>query len=253
MLIASSHSERYFEEDYRLSQELALREWTTAQGIRHGHGVLQGERLPSLRSSQTWNANDQTLSSAPSIMSQHVGATSASSVQYDRSIRANFTPGRAVSVTPSGEETSIQPRSQILVGRSHSNLPPTREPVTAARRISSFEGARPNSIVETYPEQRRNSAQFTDSWQRGNPAPPLQPDISRSRPTEELLLRGNQETQAAIATGRAHVVVCQGCRSHLHAPRSYSLVFCPTCNTISPGQLADHESGSISSGRGRNE
>jgi hypothetical protein len=78
MPIASSHSERYFEEDYRLSQELALREWTTAQGIRHGHGVLQGERLPSLRSSQTWSANDQTLSSAPSIMSQHVGATSAS-------------------------------------------------------------------------------------------------------------------------------------------------------------------------------
>lgn len=252
MLGGSSRSETFVEDDYRLSQELAFREWTPAQGMRHGHGALQNDRLQGLRSSQTWSTNDPSVSSAPRMMSQHFGANSASSVQSDRSLRANFTPGRAVSVTPSGEETSIQPRSQILVARSQSNLPSTREPVTAARRTSSVEGARSNIIVETHPEQRRNSAQFTGSWQGGNPSLVLQPDIPRSRPTDELLLRGNQETQVAIATGRAHVVVCQGCRSHLHAPRSYSLVFCPTCNTISPGQLADTESGSISSGGGRN-
>jgi hypothetical protein len=59
--------------------------------------------------------------------------------------------------------------------------------------------------------------------------------VMSSGPTNELLRRGSQETRSAIATGQAHVVACKGCGNMLHAPISSSLVFCPTCKTISPG------------------
>ena len=50
----------------------------------------------------------------------------------------------------------------------------------------------------------------------------------------ELLERGTSETQEAIRSGQAHVVICRGCGGRLQAPLSYSLVFCPKCQTISP-------------------
>lgn len=53
---------------------------------------------------------------------------------------------------------------------------------------------------------------------------------------DELVHRGSLETQEAIANGRAHVVQCRGCSGRLHAPMSYSLVYCPQCHTVSPGQ-----------------
>jgi len=67
-----------------------------------------------------------------------------------------------------------------------------------------------------------------------------QQDMMRSRANIDLLRRGNDETRTAIEFGRSHVVICQGCRKRLHAPKYYSLVFCPNCDTISPGLGADH-------------
>lgn len=52
---------------------------------------------------------------------------------------------------------------------------------------------------------------------------------------EDMLRRGQLETQQAISIGQAHIVQCQGCLGRLHAPLSYSLVFCPNCHTVSPG------------------
>jgi hypothetical protein len=49
-----------------------------------------------------------------------------------------------------------------------------------------------------------------------------------------LLERGTQETQEAIASGRAHIVKCRNCGAKLQAPVSYSLVYCPRCQTVSP-------------------
>jgi hypothetical protein len=50
----------------------------------------------------------------------------------------------------------------------------------------------------------------------------------------ELLQRGTIETKNAISSGQAHIVTCRGCGGRLQAPVSYSLVFCPKCQTISP-------------------
>lgn len=51
---------------------------------------------------------------------------------------------------------------------------------------------------------------------------------------QELLERGTSETKLAIQSGKAQIVVCRGCGGRLQAPASYSLVFCPKCQTISP-------------------
>jgi len=53
---------------------------------------------------------------------------------------------------------------------------------------------------------------------------------------QEMLRRGQEETERAIRSGQAHVVQCQGCRGRLQAPVHYSLVYCPTCGVVSPGQ-----------------
>lgn len=49
-----------------------------------------------------------------------------------------------------------------------------------------------------------------------------------------ILERGIKETQEAISSGQARIVQCRGCNGRLQAPMSYSLVFCPKCETISP-------------------
>ena len=51
---------------------------------------------------------------------------------------------------------------------------------------------------------------------------------------QELLERGTEETKDAIHSGQSQIVKCRGCGGRLQAPLSYSLVFCPKCQTISP-------------------
>jgi hypothetical protein len=58
--------------------------------------------------------------------------------------------------------------------------------------------------------------------------------LDSSERRRELLERGTQETQQAISSGQARIVTCRGCGGRLQAPVSYSLVFCPKCQTISP-------------------
>jgi hypothetical protein len=68
------------------------------------------------------------------------------------------------------------------------------------------------------PRGRKNSVASQDSTER----------------RRELVQRGTAETQEAITSGQAHIVTCRGCQGRLQAPVSYSLVFCPKCQTISP-------------------
>lgn len=84
--------------------------------------------------------------------------------------------------------------------------------------------------------ERRRSSNFVLSQQQAmqefsakKPAA-LDPDQSK----EVLLQRGTAETHRAISEGQAQIVACRGCGGRLQAPRSYSLVFCPKCQTISP-------------------
>ena len=82
-----------------------------------------------------------------------------------------------------------------------------------------------------------NGGRDAASWNQSAPIPPpnrrqtSQDSATRRR---ELVERGTAETQQAIASGLAHIVTCRGCQGRLQAPVSYSLVFCPKCQTISP-------------------
>jgi hypothetical protein len=71
----------------------------------------------------------------------------------------------------------------------------------------------------------------------GAPGPERQSSVSSIDSVgrrKELLERGTQETQQAISSGQSRIVTCRGCAGRLQAPVSYSLVFCPKCQTISP-------------------
>jgi hypothetical protein len=71
-----------------------------------------------------------------------------------------------------------------------------------------------------------------DEYKRNRaPAASHAKDDERRR---QLLERGTIETQEAISSGRAHIVKCRKCGARLQAPVSYSLVFCPKCETVSP-------------------
>jgi hypothetical protein len=209
--MADTGIERSNAQDFQLSQELALNEWTSLQD-RGPEARLSvgGGAGGSARSSALWNGLDRPANTH--IHRVQISGT-ARSQQYDGAMVVNRAPGRAVSVDQGGRENPIEPR--------------VAQPVRA-RSSASMSGPR---------EERRLE-----------PAVQRSQDLVRPRPPEDLLQRGNQETRSAIASGRAHVVLCQGCNSRLHAPMNYSLVFCPTCNTISPGlTVANGASGSMNS------
>ncbi|GKY97705.1 hypothetical protein MPSEU_000728700 [Mayamaea pseudoterrestris] len=52
----------------------------------------------------------------------------------------------------------------------------------------------------------------------------------------DLLRRGQVMTQRAVLSGRSHIILCQGCGNRLQAPVHSSLVYCPSCGVVSPGQ-----------------
>lgn len=64
-------------------------------------------------------------------------------------------------------------------------------------------------------------------------------DVDVDEETRVAMVReGQLDTRMAIMQGQSQIVTCQGCMGKLHAPTQCSLVFCPTCNTVSPVQHA---------------
>lgn len=64
--------------------------------------------------------------------------------------------------------------------------------------------------------------------------------VDIDRDSRDVLVReGQSETRAAIMQGQSQIVTCRGCCGKLHAPVNCSLVFCPTCNTVSQVTGAD--------------
>ena len=60
-------------------------------------------------------------------------------------------------------------------------------------------------------------------------------DVDVDNNTRIAMVReGQLDTRMAIMQGQSQIVTCQGCTGKLHAPTQCSLVFCPTCNTVSP-------------------
>lgn len=102
------------------------------------------------------------------------------------------------------------------------------------RQAQGGSGVPPGGAQVSKPTSHQQRSDGFVPPQRG---PPLAGASVGGGPSNEaLLLRGHYETREAIANGKAHVVQCRGCLGRLHAPMSYSLVFCPKCKTVSPGQ-----------------
>jgi hypothetical protein len=84
--------------------------------------------------------------------------------------------------------------------------------------------------MELFSARKGSASSTASSPERPNNPPPLDHDRSKAA----LLQRGTAETHRAISTGQVQVVTCRGCNGRLQAPLSYSLVFCPKCQTVSP-------------------
>jgi hypothetical protein len=130
------------DEDYRFSQELALREWTAIQGVQRTS--VRGGLMPALRSSQSGNPSDLNRSFSHSLsqalrsgqsgnpidlsrplsrgLSQRVEPHNCSRSRLDRSVNVTFVPGRAVAVDVTGRETSIEPRQHISVASTRAAM-----------------------------------------------------------------------------------------------------------------------------------
>jgi len=131
--------------------------------------------------------------------------------------------------------------------QSHDNAP-TSQPQQATAFRRSYSACHPHPRIEP-----QRSVHFIDEREsrplrrpldrrQSTPLPivssipPPSPQPATVEPTHESLRRGNRETRMAMNSGASHVIKCQGCNVRLHAPLSYSLVFCPNCRTVSPGQ-----------------
>jgi predicted RNA-binding Zn-ribbon protein involved in translation (DUF1610 family) len=75
----------------------------------------------------------------------------------------------------------------------------------------------------------------TNSPQRPSSRPPVH---TSSPERDSLVRRGQSETAQAVRSGQAHIVRCKGCAGRLQAPIHYSLVYCPKCGHVSPGESA---------------
>ena len=109
------------------------------------------------------------------------------------------------------------------------------EQIRADKERKELEAALEASRNEAYRTTRNsgNGADFFLNQQRAMEQLANQRNPHASR-REELIQRGTSETQEAISSGQAHIVICRGCTGRLQAPKSYSLVYCPRCQTITP-------------------
>lgn len=214
----------YSTNDYLMSQQLAMQEWIKVQGQQNPQWQGTPGRIERVEPLPKRSTNQDLWNGQPILDPNHpLGSRSA------------FSRG------PSNVSSSSWERNQTM-------LPALYSP----SQSSSFRGSegRPYHITEQQPiVSRRLSDQqhhyipeqgnnFRSSYESTIPrGPPTFPDRT-AQSSSDLFQQGHVETRNAIDQGMSHVVQCRGCGSRLHAPMSYSLVFCPNCHTVSPGQTA---------------
>ncbi|KAL7561220.1 hypothetical protein ACA910_004142 [Epithemia clementina (nom. ined.)] len=81
------------------------------------------------------------------------------------------------------------------------------------------------------------SAGNADYGRNGHPQALSPQELSQQELQRRLIVQKGQEATAnAIRNGQTHIVLCQGCNARLQAPIQSSLVYCPSCGCVSPGQ-----------------
>jgi hypothetical protein len=252
--------------DYQFSQDSELSNWNSnPRGLQTRPTVIrpQANRAPI----RSFNAGGGRGNSAREMWAER----SQSRSNYNLNINQISNPGTAIAVNTNSRETSFELRNPLATSRVVTNHPYQSIPdnngfehthgitsrhVEATRMIDRNHTSRYGDpqVRNHYTQQfdlphnvtRRGSqeslASSISAWTNEqfridhiDKQPSANHRVMSSGTTNELLRRGSQETRSAIATGQSHVVACQGCGNMLQAPISSSLVFCPTCKTISPG------------------
>mmetsp|Transcript_1854 Transcript_1854/g.2556 ORF Transcript_1854/g.2556 Transcript_1854/m.2556 type:complete len:674 (-) Transcript_1854:79-2100(-) len=201
------------EQDYLNSQECALREWATAKSREHDGSPNTG-------------SHENLLSGGYSRYHSSVESHSARINERNSSVPSVYRADYQVNHTMNsfGGNTKTGKASPNNAGSDES----------LARYQTNFGG----EMHELH--QNSNTIHAHSKQDQSYNHAKEEQDLMRNRAHVDLLQRGNDETRTAIEFGRSHVIICQGCHKRLHAPKYYSLVFCPNCDTISPGLAANH-------------
>ena len=141
----------------------------------------------------------------------------------------------AVSSSQSGQKDSASADAQMRILEQIRDEQEQKELELAlkASQQQDEDGLRRGQTISDFLLSQQQAMQ---EWSRNNTTQP-ETEIARQDSAgrrRELLERGTQETQEAILSGKAQIVKCRGCNGRLQAPASYSLVYCPKCQTISP-------------------
>ena len=95
--------------------------------------------------------------------------------------------------------------------------------------------ALPTSQVQRKPSEEQKDSSLKLSSRPRSVSRASSFDVDVDEETRIAMVReGQLDTRMAIMQGESQIVTCQGCMGKLHAPTQCSLVFCPTCNTVSP-------------------
>jgi len=141
----------------------------------------------------------------------------------------------AVSSSQSGQKDSASADAQMRILEQIRDEQEQKELELAlkASQQQDEDGLRRGKTISNFLLSQQQAMQ---EWSRNNTTQ-SETEIARQDSAgrrRELLERGTQETQEAILSGKAQIVKCRGCNGRLQAPASYSLVYCPKCQTISP-------------------
>jgi hypothetical protein len=114
-----------------------------------------------------------------------------------------------------------------LEASRHAIQPAIRNTVNSAKK-------RPNDFLKCQKRAMEEFSKRKSLTLEDKKSPPRPPPLDHDRSRGLLLQRGTAETNLAINSGEAQIITCRGCKVRLQAPKTYSLVFCPKCQTISP-------------------
>lgn len=201
------------EQDYLNSQEFALREWAAAKSREHDGSPNAGSH-ENLLSDGNSRYHSSVQRHSARINERNSSVPSVRPADYQLNHTMNSFGGNA----KTGKASPNNAGSDESLAKYPTNF--------GGQMLESHENS--NTIYANSKQDQSYNHAIEEQ------------DLMRQRAHKDLLQRGNDETRTAIEFGRSHVIICQGCHKRLHAPKYYSLVFCPNCDTISPGLAANH-------------
>jgi hypothetical protein len=215
-----SHSKN----DYLMSQQIAMQEWIEHQEQQNPQWRGTPRRMEHLEPLPNRLTNQEPWNGHPIIDAYHP-LDSRQAFNREPSNMSSSSRERNRTISPAQYNVSRPMSLHRIEDRPYPN---TGQRPTISRFLSD--------------QQHRFTSEHDNNFHSSHVStiprgPPTVPD-STAQSSSALFQRGHVETRNAMDQGMSHVVQCRGCRSRLHAPMSYSLVFCPNCHTVSPGQTA---------------